>query len=322
MLDAVAGIPGVTAAGYANRVPLNIGWNDSIIFADSTTDYKPSNATADAMQYGVSPGYFQAAATTVREGRTFTWNDGKDAPRVAVVNQEFARKVFGSVEKAIGAYFKVWGGKRIQVVGVVEDGKYVTLSENPKPAMFLPILQSPSSDTWLVVRSNRSPQELGAALQRTLHGLDAGLPFTINTWSKELDTALFAARAASMALGVLGGLGAMLAVTGIFGMAAYSVSKRLRELGIRIALGAQRRQVLRAALGRVFRLLAAGSAVGLLLGIAATKLLSFIVYQATPRDPLVLAGVILAMLLLGVLATWIPAQRALSIDPLILLREE
>jgi hypothetical protein len=117
----------------------------------------------------------------------------------------------------MGAYFKVWGGKRIQVVGVVEDGKYVTLSENPKPAMFLPILQSPSSDTWLVVRSNRSPQELGAALQPTLHGLDAGLPFTINTWSKELDTALFAARAASMALGVLGGLGAMLAVTGSSG---------------------------------------------------------------------------------------------------------
>jgi predicted permease len=322
MLDAVASIPGVTAAGYANRIPLNIGWNDSVIFADSTTDYKPSNATADAMEYHVSPGYFQAAATTVREGRTFTWNDGKDAPRVAVVNQEFARKVFGSVAKAMGAYFKVWGGKRIQVVGVVEDGKYVTLSEDPKPAMFLPTLQSPSSDTWLLVRSNRSPQELGAALQHTLHGLDAGLPFTINTWSKQLDTALFAARAASMALGVLGGLGAMLAFTGIFGMAAYSVSKRLRELGIRIALGAQRRQVLGAALGRVFRLLAAGSAVGLLLGLAATKLLSYIVYQASPRDPLVLAGVVFTMLFLGLLAAWIPAQRALAANPLILLRED
>jgi len=125
-----------------------------------------------------------------------------------------------------------------------------------------------------------------------------------------------------MALGVLGGLGAMLALTGIFGVAAYSVSHRLRELGIRIALGARRSQVLCAALGRVFRLLAAGSILGLLLGIAATKLLSFIVYQATPRDPLVLAGVVLAMLLLGLLATWIPAQRAISIDPLILLREE
>jgi ABC-type antimicrobial peptide transport system permease subunit len=155
-----------------------------------------------------------------------------------------------------------------------------------------------------------------------LHELDAGMPLTINTWERELGTALFAARAASIALGVLGLLGAMLAITGVFGMAAYSVSKRLRELGIRIALGAQRKEVLGTALGRVFRLLALGSAVGLLLGMAATKLLSFIVYQATPRDPLVLAGVVLTMLLLGLLAAWIPAQRALGADPLMLLREE
>ncbi|MGA8729031.1 MAG: ABC transporter permease, partial [Terracidiphilus sp.] len=322
MLDAVAKIPGVTAAGYANRVPLNIGWADSTVFADSTTDYRSSNAAAEAMQYGVSPGYFPAAETTVRAGRGFTWNDGKDAPKVAVINHEFARMLFGSDEKALGGHFKLFGGARIQVVGVVEDGKYMTLSEDPKPAMFLPILQSPSSDTWLLVRSNRDPQDLAAALQQTLRGLDSGLPFTINTWSRELDTALFAARTASLALGVLGALGAMLAITGIFGMAAYSVSKRMRELGIRIALGAQRHEVLRVALGRVLRLLAAGSAVGLLLGLAATKLLSYIVYQATPRDPIVLGGVILTMLLLGLLAAWIPAQRALGADPLILLREE
>jgi hypothetical protein len=239
-----------------------------------------------------------------------------------VVNQEFARKLFGSVDRAVGAHFKVWGGVRIQVVGVVEDGKYMTLSEDAKPAIFMPILQSPSSDTWLLVRSERSPQELGAALQQTLHGLDAGLPYTINTWTKELDTALFAARAASMALGVLGALGAMLAVTGIFGMAAYSVSKRLRELGIRIALGAQRKEVLQTALGRAFRLLAVGSAAGLALGILATRVLAFIVYQASARDPVVLAGVVIAMALLGLVATWLPAQRALSADPLVLLREE
>jgi ABC-type antimicrobial peptide transport system permease subunit len=105
-------------------------------------------------------------------------------------------------------------------------------------------------------------------------------------------------------------------------MAAHSVSKRLRELGIRRALGAQRKEALQAALGRAFKLLAFGSAAGLLLGILASRVLAFIVYQATPRDPLVLAGVVLAMLLLGLLATWIPAQRALSIDPVILLREE
>jgi ABC-type antimicrobial peptide transport system permease subunit len=114
----------------------------------------------------------------------------------------------------------------------------------------------------------------------------------------------------------------VLAITGIFGMAAYSVSKRLRELGIRIALGAQRKQVLEAALGRALRLLAFGSAAGLVLGVLASRVLAYIVYQATPRDPLVLACVVLAMLLLGLLATWIPAQRALSVNPLILLREE
>jgi ABC-type antimicrobial peptide transport system permease subunit len=127
---------------------------------------------------------------------------------------------------------------------------------------------------------------------------------------------------AAMALGVMGVMGAMLSVTGIFGMAAYSVSKRLKELGIRMALGAQRKEVLQAALGRALKLLAVGSAAGLLLGILVSRVLAFVVYQATPRDPLVLAGTVLAMLLLGLLATWIPAQRALSIDPMILLREE
>jgi ABC-type antimicrobial peptide transport system permease subunit len=117
-------------------------------------------------------------------------------------------------------------------------------------------------------------------------------------------------------------MGALLAITGIFGMAAYSVSKRLRELGIRVALGAQRKEVLKAALGRAFRLLAFGSAAGLLLGILASRVLAFIVFEATPRDPLVLAGVVVAMAMLGLIATWIPARRALSIDPMALLREE
>lgn len=322
MLDAVKNIPGVAEAAYSDRVPLNLGWSQNAVFPDSSTDYRMSNRAAEAMQYNVSPEYFQAAATTLLRGRAFTWNDSKDAPRVAVVNQEFARKLFGSEEKAIGNSFKIGGGTRVQVVGLVEDGKYMTLTEDPKPAMFLSILQWPSSATWLLVRSNRSSQDLAPELERTLHGLDPRLPFTINTWEKELGTALFAARAASMALGVLGGLGAMLATTGIFGMAAYSVSKRLRELGIRIALGAQRKEVLGAALGRVLRLLTFGSIVGLLLGLAATKLLSFIVYQATPRDPLVLGGVVLTMLALGLVAAWIPATHALRADPLILLHEE
>jgi ABC-type lipoprotein release transport system permease subunit len=205
---------------------------------------------------------------------------------------------------------------------MVEDGKYGSLTEDVQPAIFLPLLQSPTVQTTLVVRSRRDPQQLAAAIKSKVQELDRGLPFDTTTWNQELDGALFASRMATWALGVMGVMGAMLAITGIFGMAAYSVSKRLRELGIRMALGAQRKQVLEAALGRAFQLLAFGSAAGLFLGLLATKVLAYIVYQASPRDPLVLSGVVLAMLLLGLLATWIPALRALSVNPLILLREE
>jgi predicted permease len=322
MLEAVRAIPGVTAAGLSDRIPLGMGWGTSAVFKDSTTDLKPSNAVAEAVVINISPEYLHAAGTGLLAGRAFTVNDDAKAPKVAIVNREFASKVLGSTTDAVGRFYKTTGGTRIQVVGIVEDGKYMTLTEDAQPAMFLPILQSPTSSTFLVVRTDRDVQEMSAAIDRSLHGLDAGLPFAIRTWNRELDSALFAPRAATVSLGVLGGLGAMLAVTGIFGMASYSVSKRLREFGIRIALGAQRREVLGAALGKAFRLLAFGSGIGLLLGIAAAKVLSSIVYQATPRDPLVLAGVVVSMLLLGLMATWIPAQRALGADPLILLREE
>ena len=136
-----------------------------------------------------------------------------------------------------------------QVVGIAEDGKYNSLTEDPQPAMFLPILQSPSTSTWIVVRSNRDPQQLGAAIRSTLRQLDSGLPVYVQRREHEMDPILFGPRMATLALGVLGVMGAMLAITGIFGMAAYSVSKRLKELGIRVALGAQRKEVLRAALG-------------------------------------------------------------------------
>jgi ABC-type antimicrobial peptide transport system permease subunit len=155
-----------------------------------------------------------------------------------------------------------------------------------------------------------------------MHSLDPALPLEIRTWNNELDSALFASRVATVALGVLGALGAMLAITGIFGMASYTVSKRLREFGIRIALGANQRKVLGAALGRAFRLLAIGSAAGMILGVLAARVLAFIVYQATPKDPVILGGVVLTMLCVGLVAAWLPARRALAVDPMILLREE
>jgi ABC-type antimicrobial peptide transport system permease subunit len=210
----------------------------------------------------------------------------------------------------------------VQVVGIVEDGKYAFLTEDQQPVMFRPLLQSGTSESWLVVRSNSQPQIMGAAIRSKLRELDAGLPSFTETWSQGMDLMMFPSRLAAVSLGVLGIMGAMLSITGIFGIAAYTVSKRRRELGIRIALGAQRRQVTQAALGRAIRVLAFGSGAGLLLGILASQVLSAIVYHASARDPLVLAGVVLAMSFLGLIGTWIPARRALSIDPLMLLRED
>ena len=323
MIEAMQAIPGVTQVGLVDVPPLHMGWAVSPVFTDKMTDLRPWKAAAQAVTYKISPEYFDAARTALLAGRTFSRRDDKNSPPVAVINREFAHKMFGSVASAMGRYYKLPDGTRVQVVGIAEDGKYTAnLAEDPQPAMFLPILQSPASDTWLVVRSDRDPQQLVAAIKSKLRDLDTGLPSFIQTWNEEMNGALFAPRIATASLGVLGIMGAMLSITGIFGMAAYSVSKRLKELGIRIALGAQRKEVLEAALGRAVKLLAFGSAAGLLLGILASRVLAHIVYQATPRDPLVLAGVVLTMLLLGLVATWIPAQRALSLDPLILLREE
>ncbi len=322
MLDAFASVPGVTAAGMSDNLPLTFGTNEIYVYSSDASDFRPSRALSDTYAYAASPGFFKAAGTALLAGRTFTWADDKNALPVAVVNREFARKLFGSVENAIGQHFRLDAKTRLEIVGVVEDGKYNTLTEDQWAVYFRPLLQAPSTSTWNVVRTDRDPRQLAPQIYRTLRNLDSALPFTLLTWEKSLDASLFPARMAAISLGVLGLLGALLAVTGIFGMASYSVGKRLKEMGIRMALGAGRSELLRAALGRAFRLFAIGSAAGLVLGLAATRVLAYIVYEASPRDPFVLAGAVLAMLLLGITATWLPAQNALRIDPSKLMREE
>jgi predicted permease len=330
MMDAMKIIPGVKSVGMTDLPPLTFDGHHIAIYSDNMTDLRPANAVAHPFMFNVSPGYFEAAGTALLSGRDFSWHDDKSAPPVAVINQAFARTIFGSTNNALGGYYKMQDGRRIQVVGIVEDGKYFQLTEDHEPAMFfanlqtmfLPMLQSPSSQAWLVVRAGGDRQFAATAIRNKLRELDHGLAAYISPWSTEMGGVLFPSRVATLSLGVLGMMGAILSITGIFGMAAYSVSKRLREIGIRIALGAQPRGVLHASLGRAFKLLAFGSIAGLILGILASRVLASIVYQATPRDPLVLTGAVLAMALLGLLATWIPARRALKVDPLMLLREE
>ena len=320
MLEAVRSIPGVAAAGTVSRVPMNGGMHGIPIFPPGTTEFKLTNSVLAPYVFTMSPGYLEAAGTRLLGGRDVSGHDTAGTPSVAVVNATFARKMWGGTP-AIGQRFIV-SGRLTEVVGVAEDGKYHDLLEPPHPVAYLPWSQDAGRTAVFVVRSRRARNEMTAALERTLGGLAPDAPVAVQSWPDALGLELFPARAATIALGVMGLLAAMLAVTGIFGMAAYNVSRRMKELGIRVALGARKAHVLGAAVGRPLALLGAGSVAGLVWGVFASRLLGRIVYQANPQDPVVLGGAVLTMALLGTAATAIPALRALAVDPAKLLREE
>ena len=321
MMEAVRILPGVTAVGMTNATPLGGGGSKGIpVYRQGTTEFTLDKSALETRLYDISPGYLDAAGTRLLGGRDVSWQDTAKTPAVAIVNQTFARTMWGQTP-ATGQRF-ILSGKLTEVVGVAEDGKYHDLAESPQPVVYLPLAQSEDSSVVFVVRSRLAPNQFAARLASTLSGVEPGAPLTIETWRSALEGVLFPAKTATVALGVMGLLAAMLSVTGIFGMAAYSVSRRMKELGIRVALGARRMQVMSAAVGRPLVLLGVGSAVGLLAGAFANHLLGRIVYQANARDPLVVGGAVLTMALLGIAASAIPARRALAVDPSKLMREE
>ena len=322
MIDALRSIPGVTAVGTVSRVPFNGGLRGIPIFPPGTTEFTLNNAVLSPYVFTMSPGYFEAAGTRLLDGRDVSWHDSSDMPHIAVVNHTFARKMWGE-KPAIGQRFIIWN-EPTEVVGVVEDGKYHNMQEPSQPAVFLSFAQNERSPIIFIVRSPRAVNDLAPTLERKLTSLEPDAIITVQSWDDMLGgvNALFPARASTAAMGIMGLLAAMLAVTGIFGMAAYNVSRRLKELGIRVALGARTRHVMSAAVGRPIVLLALGSLGGLLLGVFASRLLGHIVYQANPLDPVVVLGAILTMALLGLAASVIPALRALAVEPSRLLRTE
>ena len=322
MIEAVRSIPGVAAAGAVNRVPFTGGLRGVPVFRPGTTEFTLEQFCAGAVRvYNVAgiPGRCRHSALG---GRDVSWHDTTRTPYVAIVNQTFARKMWGDTP-AIGQRF-ILSGHLTEVVGVVEDGKYHNLQEPPQPVVYLSLSQNEQAQAdfrgAVAARAQRDgggarthPErpraecaDQGAELARCAGRRERAVPRT------GIDSAL----------GVMGLLAAMLAVTGIFGMAAYNVSRRMKELGIRVALGARTKHVMSAAVGRPIVLLGLGSLAGLLLGVFASRLLGQIVYQANPRDPVVVGGAVLTMALLGIAASAIPALRALAVDPSKLLREE
>jgi predicted permease len=327
LLERVSQLPGVQAAAYSSATPLSQDTITTAIFAQQTTDLRPSNRAFYTYKYNVSPGYFAAAQTPLIEGRDVSFTDTAKTPAVAVVNQEFARELFHS-EHVVGRYFKNEAGVSTQIVGIVADGKYLSLSEEQDDAAFFPISQVGSTKTSLIVRaqagySDEATNEMAATVRKVMRDLDPSVPIRESSaWSNQLGLTFFVSQVATVALGIFGAFGLLLSIAGTFGLASYTVSKRLRELSIRVALGAQAKQILSAALGRMLILLASGCAVGLVLGVTASRLLSAIVYQASAQDPFVLAAVALTMALTAILSVAGPVRRALHIDPANLLREQ
>jgi predicted permease len=319
LLERVSQLPGVKAAGYANTTPLRGDHSATDVFSQQATDFRPSNRAFRTHFFQVSPGYFTAAGTPLLAGRDVSFTDTAKTPAVAVVNQAFARRLFHSGD-AVGRYFKTRSGLPIQIVA---DGKYLTITEDPQAAAFYPISRNASTATVLIVRPRADMTGMAAAIRKVIRDLDPTIPIRESSdWNSQLALSFFPAQVATFALGLFGAFGLLLSITGTFGLASYTVSRRLRELSIRVALGGQAKQILSAALGRMLILLGSGSVVGIVLGVAASRLLSAIVYQASAQDPFVLASVAFTMVLTGSLSVAGPVRRALHIDPAILLREQ
>ena len=322
LLENVSQIPGVEAAGYSHTTPLDLAGTTVSIFPPDSNDLRPSQKAFASYSYRVSPGYLAASETRLLAGRDVSFTDTKETQRVAIVNQEFARRLFHS-EHVVGRYFKTGNGVPIEVVGVMADGKHDTLSEDPRPALLLPISQYASTQTVLIVRTHRDTAEMVAAIRGAIRDLDPAIPIDESgPWNSQLALTLFPSQVAAVALGLFGAFGLLLSIAGTFGLASYTVSKRQHELSIRLALGAQARGILSVALGRMMVLLGIGSLAGITLGVAASRLLSIIVYQASAQDPFVLAAVVLTTVLTGLISVAGPVRRVLHVDPAKLLREQ
>jgi len=321
-LDAVRRLPGIERAAYGDTIPLYLNQSTTSIVPDDHVDLRPSERVG-ASRFLVSEAYFQTIGTRIVEGRGIETGDTATSPAVAVVNETLAKKVFGTTH-VVGRRFKgIAGNGWATIVGVAEDGKYQSLSEAPRAAVFGAITQNYQATISVIARSTLPPGDVVSEIRSAFAALDPAIAlYDTQSAADMLGVVLLPSRAAAIALGGFGVLATLLALTGLHGVVSNAVARRQKEIGIRIAIGARPSEVLRVVLARTLVLLGAGVVVGLLLFVAAAQVLAAIVYEASPRDPGVLAAVVACLGVVGVLACWMPARRALRVSPVRALRSE
>jgi predicted permease len=316
--------PGVTGAAYSDSIPLGFGlgkWNDVKVegYASRTGE------SLDVHHASVSPGYFDLLRVPLVSGRDFRPEDNENAPPVMIVNESFARRFFDGRDP-VGRRVQTYD-KRFTIVGMVKDSKYLSLAEAPQPYFYMPFDQvdfgSGEGGVAFYARSGGDARGFVPVLRREMSAIDpnsAGL--TAMPLSDYISAAWFGPRLASLFLGVLGGISMLLAGVGLYGVMAYSVSQRTREIGIRMALGAAPEGVLRMVMRRGLMLALSGIAAGLAIALAAAPQIAPLLYRVSPADPISIAGAALFLIVVAVLASLIPALRATRVDPMVALRQE
>ncbi len=322
VLERAKALPQVQVAALTDNLPLSINYNSTTIYVEGAEATGSSNLP-QAVPFEASPGYFETMGIPLR-GRDFAFDENKTESRVLIVNETFARRFFPGQE-AIGKRIN-WSGPEKpfwEIIGVVPDGKYNSLGEAAKAAVYRPFLRDANSSTTLIARTRDNPQATLNALRAEVQKIDPSLPiYSVKTLKEHMSISLFPARMAAIALGSFGVLALVLAAVGIYGVMSHVVAGRTREIGLRMALGAQLSDVRGLILRQGMLLAVIGSVVGLALALSGAQLLKTLLYGVSASDPITF--IIVASLLLGValLACWIPARRASRVDPMIALRAE
>jgi predicted permease len=313
-------LPGVASATTGNSIPLHIDQSSSVLLTYPATEPETG---AGASVYQIAPGYFSTLQIPLRDGRDFTDFDTADSPGVVIVNRALAERLFGSANPIGRQVREGRGGSPVEIVGLVEDGKYVALAEARRPAFFRPLTQRYANSSVLIVRAASPGSIRPEDLRRVIHSIDPGLPIRSTATGEQITALpLLPYRAAVFALGLLGVIGSGLLLSGLHAMLAYAVVKRQREIGIRVALGASRSHVVRAILTRVFVILGIGMALGALLSAGTGPLVSSMVLGVSPREPALVVAIAALLAAIALVSCVGPVRRSLRVDPLVSLRED
>ncbi len=317
-------LPGVENAALATLVPLGDRSSSSRVFADDRT-YEADDPGAVAWRNSVTPEYFRTMDTRILSGRTFDERDHIDAPRRVIINEALARR-FWPDEDAIGRRIRNRRNPTettLEVIGVVETGRYMGMGEGPRPAMFTPLAQAPSTYINLIVHSASDPLNTIAAIRSEARAINAAIPiFDVKTIETHLAGSMWMYRLGAGIGSALGMLALALAAGGLYGIMAFSVGQRSRELGIRIALGASRRRVMRLVLKRGLTLTGMGIAIGSVMALGASGVLSTVLFGVAPTDPAIFVAVAAGLGGVALLASIVPARTATKADPVEVLRGE